>query len=507
MSKNEESDQDQDDVLAEELAAYQHDPLGFAENMFPWGEPGTELEHEKIEGWQRAKWDELGKKLRAGLAARDGVLVYLGEVIQQAVASGNGIGKSTYAAITILWAVSTLEDTIGVATANTRTQLITKTWATLGRWFNLFLAKHLFTYTATSIYSSSPVHERIWRFDAIPWRKTSPEAFAGLHNKRRRVVLIFDEASAIPDTIWETAEGALTDEATEIIWVALGNPTRNNGRFYDAFHKLRHRWLGLQVDSRSCGITNKKKIAEWLEDKGAESDWFRVHVKGEFPIQGDLQFIPTHLVEQARNRVVTEGQVSFAPKILTLDAAWTGGDVCACVLRQGISAQILWTQAKNDDDVALAARLAKTEDEVQADAVFIDQAYGTGVYSAGKHMKRKWMLVAFGSAPTDPQYLNKRAEMWALMKKWLQEGGAIPDDPPLAEELVGMEQIFREDGKLQLEKKADFKDRLGFSPDRADALALTFAYPVKSRTVSQNPRREKAEFSKSGKDYDPLGDA
>jgi hypothetical protein len=56
------------------------------------------------------------------------------------------------------------------------------------------------------------------------------EAFAGLHNQGRRILVVFDEASAIPDLIWETTEGALTDEQTEILWLVCGNPTRERLR-------------------------------------------------------------------------------------------------------------------------------------------------------------------------------------------------------------------------------------------------------------------------------------
>ena len=63
------------------------------------------------------------------------------------------------------------------------------------------------------------------------WNKNNTEAFAGLHNQGKRIVVVFDEASAIDDTIWEVTEGALTDSDTEILWLAFGNPTRNTGRF------------------------------------------------------------------------------------------------------------------------------------------------------------------------------------------------------------------------------------------------------------------------------------
>src|SRR5690606_34243518 len=92
-----------------------------------------------------------------------------------------------------------------------------------------------FTVTATAYFSKDPTRERTWRIDAVPWSEKNPEAFAGLHNKGKRLLMIMDEASAILDVIWETAEGALTDSDTEIIRLAFGNPTRNIGRFRECF--------------------------------------------------------------------------------------------------------------------------------------------------------------------------------------------------------------------------------------------------------------------------------
>jgi hypothetical protein len=140
--------------------------------------------------------------------------------ILMARASGHGVGESTLAARVILWGVSTMPNTRVVVT--TDLQLRTKTWPEVTKWFKP---------TATAVFSVEAERERLWRADAIRWSVETTEAFAGLHNKRRRVILIFDEASAISGKIWEVSEGALTDEETEIIWLAFSNPTRNSGRF------------------------------------------------------------------------------------------------------------------------------------------------------------------------------------------------------------------------------------------------------------------------------------
>ena len=166
------------------------------------------------------------------------------------------------------------------------------------------------------------------------WSEHNTEAFAGLHNKGKRIVLVFDEASAIADKVWEVAEGALTDEETEIIWVAFGNPTRNTGRFRECFRRYKHRWHHAQIDSRTVEGTNKAQIAKWAEDYGEESDFFKVRVRGMFPSMSARQFISETDVAAAYGRHVPESAYAFAPKIITVDPAWEGDDEFVIGLRR-----------------------------------------------------------------------------------------------------------------------------------------------------------------------------
>ncbi len=410
--------------------------------------------------------------------------------------------NSALVAWLILWALSTFEDTKGVVTANTETQLKTKTWAELSKWYRLCITKHWFVMTATAIFSKDKAHEKTWRFDMIPWSENKTEAFAGMHNKGKRVVVIFDEASAIPDLIWQVTEGALTDEDTEILWLVFGNPTRNTGRFHASFYGLRHRWTHQQVDSREVSLTNKEQINRWVEDYGEDSDFVRVRVKGTFPRASDHQFIPTDIVEEARGKHLRDEQYNFAAVIIGVDRAWSG-DETKIWLRQGLMSKRLGTFNKGEDDFLIAGHLAKWEDEYGADAVFIDFGYGTGVYSAGKQMNRNWRMVNFGSAPIDIRYAEKRGEIWGLMKEWLKGGGAIPDDNDICSDLVAPEafevQTGPRAGRLRLESKEDMKKRGLPSPDDGDGLALTFSFPIMNKS-----QKHFNKLLRKGQKYDPL---
>jgi hypothetical protein len=462
-----------EEELLELAASCEKDPLRFVRMFFPWGEEGELKDFDGPDRWQ----------VNILTAVRDGLLT-LQEAIQIAVASGHGIGKSALVAWLILWAMSTKADTKGVVTANTEVQLKTKTWAELAKWKRLLLCSHWFDMTATSIFSVDPAHEKTWRVDMIPWNETRPEAFAGLHNKGRRILLIFDEASAIHDVIWEVAEGAMTDENTEILWFAFGNPTLNTGRFRECFGRFKHRWTTRQIDSRSCKMTNKEQIKKWEEDWGEDSDFFRVRVRGEFPRAGSNQFIPSDTVHKARKRTTlpTEG----VPKILAVDVARFGTNRTVPALRQGryMRALAKWRGLSTDQTTE---RVIKLIEEHKPDAVVIDEdGIGGAVVDqlrARDYDRRFGRNILYGfrggmPANDDRQYFNRRSEVWDKLRKFLADEADIDDDPEVEAELTGPEYGLDKHGRFMLEKKEDMEKRGLESPDIGDAYAMTFAVSV-----------------------------
>jgi hypothetical protein len=471
-----------------EVLQYQHDPAGYVRAMFPWGVKGGQLEkHPGPRTWQAEIQEVIGTHLSNPATRFKPLLI--------AVASGHGIGKSAEIGMLAQWAMSTCPDTRVVVTANTESQLRTKTMPEIGKWFRLAFNADWFKVTAMGMFSGDPEAQKSWRLDATPWSENNTEAFAGLHNQGSRILMVMDEGSAIADKVWEVAEGVLTDEDTEIIWIVFGNPTRNTGRFRECFRKFRHLWVTRQIDSRTVEGTNKETLQAMVDAYGENSDIVKVRIRGMFPSMSAKQFIATDDVDAARGRHLQPEQYTFAPKILTCDPAWEGDDEIVISMRQGLYFKVLETIPKNDNDMVIAAKLARWEDEIGADAVFIDAGYGTGIYSGGKTMGRNWQLVYFAGESADPGCANKRAEMWNGMRLWLKSGGAIDEaDDVLYQDLIGPELVFRPDGKIQLESKKDMKARGLPSPGRGDSLALSFAYPVSPRGVHRPTSRS----------YDPL---
>jgi hypothetical protein len=464
--------------LERAIASCWHDPYRFVLLAFDWGK-GELDSHEGPDDWQK---DIL-------CAIRDRI-VSASEAIQISVASGHGPGKSALVSWLILWAMATVSDTRGIVTANTESQLRTKTWAELSKWHRLCICRDWFALTATAIYAADAAHERTWRIDAVPWSETRTEAFAGLHNKGRRIIVLFDEASAIPDVIWETTEGALTDEGTEIIWGAFGNPTRNSGRFRECFGRFRHRWITRQIDSRIAKLTNKTQIEQWINDYGEDSDFVRVRVRGVFPRAGSMQFISSEVVHAAafRDREAEHG--FHDPRVMGVDVARFGDDRTVIRIRIGRDARsIPPIKLRGADTMQVAARVIEEAERHHVDAIFVDGGgVGAGVVDRLRLLRKPVIEVQFGAAADRSvvtgegtiAFANKRAEMWGLMREWLA-GGTIDDDPELMADLIGVEYGYTiKNGRdaIQLEKKSDMKKRGLASPDDGDALALTFAYPV-----------------------------
>lgn len=474
--------------MHEEIGAFRFDPLGYVMYVFPWMVAGTPLAQEDgPEQWQKDVLIRLG----LGLISTD-------EALREAIASGHGIGKSALVAWIIHWALATVADTRGVVTANTEGQLRTKTWPELAKWHALAINRDWFILTATALYSSLSGHEKTWRVDAISWSENNTEAIAGLHNKGKRAFVLFDEASAIPDAIWETIEGALTDSHTELLWAVFGNPTKNVGRFRECFAggRFAHRWTHAQIDSRTVTMTNKALIEEWVKDYGEDSDFVRVRVRGVFPRAGSMQFIDAERIDNARQRPAVPDPASAL--VMGVDIARHGADQSVICFRRGADARsVPPIKLRIPDLMALAGRIMSEVIARNPQAVFVDATgMGWGVYDRLKQLGCPGLVaVDFSGAPDRPvadsnaKYANKRAEMWGFMRDWLAVG-CTRDDPELTADLGNVEYGYDANDAILLEKKEHMRKRGLASPDSGDALALTFAYPAikKLRTTPVIPK-------------------
>lgn len=467
------------------------DPRAFVRLVYPWGKPNTPLaEIAGPRNWQDQVMLEIARYIRD---ARNHQQVHndLPDMFRKAIASGRGIGKSAKFAWLAHWLVSTrLGSSVWVA-ANGEPQLKTKTFPEIAKWVNLGINAHWFDVNATSIVPAKwfadlvqrdlKIDPKYWYIQAQLWSEENPDAFAGAHNGYGEMYL-FDEASGIPKPIWTVAQGVFTERIVDRYWLAFSNPRRNDGAFFECFHKNRDDWRPINIDARTVEGVSQDAYAKIVKEYGPESDEARVEVYGLFPNQAMDQFIGFSVVEEAAKREIYPDM--GAPLLMALDVSRGERDYNVIGFRQGRDARsIPWQRFRSTDTVVVANRAAEAAQKYRVDALFVD---GNGVGGPVADMLKAWghrvIEVQAGGAPNDEDtYLNKRAEIWDLMRQWLALG-AILDDPILKADLVGPHKDYHKiTNKLVLESKEAMLKRGLASPDMADTLAMTFAQAVARR--------------------------
>jgi hypothetical protein len=448
------------------LTSVKSDPVAFVQGAFRWNE-GELKGSSGPEPWQRWLLEQI----------RDG-LMRPGEAIRLAVASGHGIGKSAVCSWICLWAMATAPDTRGIVTASSEAMLYSRFRAELRIWFRRFRAASFFTMGATSLVSADPAYEQSWRCDLLAWNSNRPEAFAGLHNKGRRILVIFDEASAIEPPIWETVEAIASDADAEVIWLACGNPLHATGRFRDCWDRFQGRWITKHVSSLDVSFTNKGEFERWGRDYGTDSDFYRTRVLGEWPRVGSTAFISPEAVDAAMSRELDPSH--HDPLVIGVDVARFGDDCSVIFPRKGRDCRSIAPQ------VFRGLPLDQLEDRVVAfcnahpvQQIFVD---GTGVGGGlVDHLIRRGYNVVdvqFAGRATEQidgcQYANQRAHIWGQLRHHLRYL-CLPNLPELKEEMCSVQYDFNRAGAIQLESKEMLKRRGCKSPDLVDSLAVTYA--------------------------------
>lgn len=484
MAKTTPTPQEQE--LITRVLSFKYDPLGFVLYAFPWGKTGTPLERFKgPRSWQKDEFRRIGDHVN-----RDREMAKIGippSPYYLSMSSGRGTGKSAFLAMLNLWAASCWIGGTSIVTANTETQLRSRTMAELGKWHTMAINRHWFekssmslrpqSWFASLIQNQLGIDTQYYYVEGQSWSEENPDAFAGAHSQIAMVVC-YDEASGIPDPIWNVTEGFFTDLAGLRLWVNISNPRRNTGRFFDCFHDDNGFWNTRYIDSRDVEGVDTKVYQRIADKYGEDHDVTRVEVKGRFPRTGSNQFIGREVVADActRQMVPDEG----APLLMGVDVARFGEDESVIRFRKGRDARSYRRYAfKGLDTMQYADRVADLIHQYKPDHVFVDGGgVGGGVVDRLKQLGYNVIEVQSGERANDAdRYLNRRAEMWGEMREWLLIG-CIPDDVHLTSDLTAPEYEITGRDQLKLESKDLMKKRGLSSPDDGDALALTFAQKV-----------------------------
>ena len=475
-------------------------PLAFVMFAFPWGRKGTPLEHfNGPRKWQREVLAQLAQHIKENNGKVDF------ETFRMATSSGRGIGKSALVSWIVIWMLTTRIGSTSIVSANSESQLRSITWAEITKWLSMAINSHWFEVSATRVMPAKWLTElverdlkmgtRYWGAEGRLWSAENPDAYAGVHNFAG-VLLVFDEASGIDDSIWSVAAGFFTENTPNRFWLAFSNPRRNSGYFYETFHGKRDFWNNKIVDARTVEGTDKNVYQQIIDEYGADSSQAYVEVYGQFPSASDDQFIPAHIVDDAmaRDRYKDES----APVVIGVDPARFGSDSTVIAVRQGRDI-IAIHKYKGDDTMETVGRIIEAIEEYKPALVNIDEGgLGAGVVDRLKEQRYKIRGVNFANKAKNPMmYGNKRAEMWGDMRDWLKTA-SIPKDRYLKSDMISPLMKPDSKGAIFLESKKDMKARGLASPDAADAIALTFAYPVAHRESRIIDKRGARGYSAGG---------
>jgi hypothetical protein len=467
------------------------DPEAFVLYAFPWGQAHTPLA--KFKGprkWQRDVLRDLAEHIRANKGQVDM------QTLRAAIAAGRGIGKSALVSWLILWMLSTRIGSTVIVSANSEAQLRSVTWGELTKWSTMVINAHWWEISATKLMPAQWLTTlverdlkkgtRYWAAEGRLWSEENPDSYAGAHN-HDGMMLIFDEASGIPDGIWSVGAGFFTENILDRYWMAFSNPRRNSGYFFECFNAKRDFWNTKNIDARTVEDTDKQVYAQIIEEYGEDSPQARIEVYGEFPLADDDQFISALLVDEAMKRAPYKDET--AGIVIGIDPARSGLDSTVIAVRQGRDL-IAIKRYQNQDTMQTVGAVIEAIEEYKPVLTVIDEGgLGYGILDRLNEQRYKVRGVNFGWKSKLPVvYFNKRAELWGAMRDWIKTA-SLPLDRRLKADLTGVQQKLTSSGAIQLESKKDMKARGLASPDAADAIAVTFAFPVARREPVANVKR------------------
>lgn len=392
------------------------------------------------------------------------------------VAAGHGIGKSMIMALLVLWYLFRYPDSQIPCTAPTSDQIHDVLWKEIKKWLDKMPQKVSQLYEHTDGYVRMKESPKTWFARAKTAKKEQPEALAGIHADY--VLCLVDEASGVPEEVFNTAEGMLTNK--NVLLLMISNPTRLIGYFYDSHHKDKSNWQVLQFSSTDSPIVEQDYSARIAQKHGADSDEYRVRVLGKFPKEDMVDnkgYVP--LLTPSMVHTAPE-DYPFAPiSRLGVDPSGEGSDETVAVIRDNFCARILFKE-KTSTPLTIAQKVATVSAEFKLNGqnITIDN-FGEGANVAVELAKQRIFVnpVNVGiPADDDTRFINKRAEASWRLREWLVKGGQLIGNG--WDDLFTVRYRAELNGKLKIMGKEEMRREGIASPNVFDALMLTFVDEV-----------------------------
>lgn len=410
------------------------------------------------------------------------------------IVSGHGIGKTALLSWLILWFLFVHPDAQVACTSPSKEQMYDVLWKELKKWIDRMPESLAAQYLWETSHVRMVRAPEIWFARAKTSSKENTEALAGVHADF--VLMAVDEASGVEEPIFETMEGALTSGETLVFLISNG--TRNIGYFYDSHHKDAARWQNYAFDATKSPRVSPSSVEGWKDKYGEDSVQYAVRVLGRFPDEGVMD-------DKGYVQLFNERELRFIPfqpdwkpvgrAIGALDASGEGQDTSDWAVRNRQIASIVHTETISTPK-SLASKSVTICDRFQVDPIdFVIDAFGAGMNVSMEmalitsQEKRPWRVTPLNvGEPCDDDaekefYINKRAEAYYKMMLWTRAGGEFMELPTpqltkqLKEELLSIRFKRTLSGRIQIMDKVQMK-KLGFrSPNKADAISMTFLRP------------------------------
>jgi hypothetical protein len=472
--------------LVLELKKMSLDPIYFIEKM--WNLTPCPREKPFIIGkhitWQQVEVLEAVTKALKDQAPR-----------RISIRSGHGIGKSATLAWLIIWYLLMHNEAQIACTAPTGTQMHDVLWKECNKWINALPEAWKAKFSTTSDYIRIVDSPETWFARAATARKEAPEALAGIHGKW--VMYVVDEASGVPEEIYNTAEGALTEK--NILFIMASNPTRTRGYFFDSHNSDRRNWQTFQYSSLDSPRVDDSYVHRIADKHGSDSDEYRVRVLGEFPnmeVMDDKGWIPLLAKEELHFTQNAEFSPSTTHNLrLGIDPSGAGKDNTTWIIRDNFKAQVVaYEPISTEKSIAEKTLTIMAKYNIAPNNVFIDN-FGKGANIAKElalsHVRANTYPVNVGDKCEDDddkeKFINLRAYSFWNIKQWLRQGGELVNHHGW-DELLNI--FFRQEtsGKIKIMGKQEMRKEGIKSPNFADALMLTFVKPMYSGNYLKSKR-------------------
>lgn len=418
-----------------------------------------------------------------------------------AVESGHGTGKSASLSMIVIWYLISFEEAQVPCTAPTAYQMNDVLWKEIKIWMDRMPTEWSNLLDWQSNYLRVKESPETWFARARTARKENPEALAGVHADN--VLFVIDEASAIANEIFNSAEGSLT--GPNVLVIMISNHTRIIGYFHDAFNADRASWQTLSFDGEESPIVDHNFVARIANKHGRDSDEFRIRVSGKPPREDaadDTGYVI--LIEQKDITLVPPGARFTGVIRLGVDPAGQGKDETVWTIRDNFRAQVV-AREKISDGKGIARKtieiqdyygIKDTETDLDSFGVGADALFQLGL--AGKAVNG-WNVGEL--AELKDQFINMRAQAYWSMRTWLKQGGELVEGGEWKEQAIGIRYRRSLSGKIQVMPKEVMKKKGFKSPNDMDALMLTFIRPESNPEEDEWGEKEERGWDKEEREY------